>query len=274
MYIERIEKKADALLQISRQNDDKSASSSIASAVKAADEDLPPSDLLCPLCKRVYVDAVITPCCSLSFCDSCKFNKALFLTAFSPLFFSFLKGIRTALIESHDHECPSCHAQHVAIDQINPNLYLRNHIKRWHERRNQSYYPPSSQPQHTLEQDMDPPSVNRSNSNEIDEYDTAILSTSSQPSVSSGKSAPIIIKMQPKSQSPPLPAVLTRPADMTFEDEKASDSDHTASRSVGCGFAFEKDSASFHFSQKDVPTNEETIDTALTSTPAESEYLI
>ncbi len=75
MYVERIEKKADALAQIARQADEKNVSSSIQSSSKSNDEDLPPNDLLCPLCKRVYTDAVITPCCNLSFCDECKSNK-------------------------------------------------------------------------------------------------------------------------------------------------------------------------------------------------------
>ena len=35
-------------------------------------EDPPPDDLLCPLCKQVCRDAVITPCCHFSFCDDCK----------------------------------------------------------------------------------------------------------------------------------------------------------------------------------------------------------
>ncbi|UJR16456.1 hypothetical protein I4U23_003358 [Adineta vaga] len=232
LYIERSEKKADALAQISRQNDDKFVASSISTSTKSTDEDLPPNDLLCPLCKRVYNDAVIAPCCSLSFCDSC---------------------IRTALIESPEHECPRCHAQHVAIDQINPNLFLRNHIKRWRERQNQSFYPQSSMPQSNVDQDLESTSINRSNSNEIDEYDTAILSTSSQPSVSSTKTAPIIIKMQPKSQSPPLSIAATRAADIVLEDEKTSDSDHTAP------------------SLKEVHANEEIIDPLPSSSITESE---
>ncbi|CAF0940507.1 unnamed protein product [Adineta steineri] len=239
LYIERSEKKADALAQISRQNDEKGVSLSIPSSSKTTDEDLPPNDLLCPLCKRVYTDAVITPCCNLSFCDEC---------------------IRTALIESSEHECPSCHCQHVAIDQINPNLYLRNHIKRWHERQNQSSYSHPSAPQQTLDQDSETTSINTPNLNEIDEFDTAILSTTnSHQHVTSVKSAPIIIKMQPrgKSQSPP-PLVSTRPADMTFEDEKTSDSNHITS------------------SQKDMNTNEEITDilpSTITNTPIENERL-
>jgi hypothetical protein len=72
LYVERIERKADAM---ARQSDGKNASSSISSSSRSNDEDLPPNDLLSPLCKRVYTDAVITPCRNLSFRDACKINK-------------------------------------------------------------------------------------------------------------------------------------------------------------------------------------------------------
>jgi len=42
---------------------------------KSADEELPPDDLLCPICKKIYFDAVITPCCHNSFCDDCKYKS-------------------------------------------------------------------------------------------------------------------------------------------------------------------------------------------------------
>jgi len=157
-----------------------------------------------------------------------------------------LKGIRTALVESEDHECPHCHRQHVAIDQINPNLFLRKHVNRWREERQQksSYSYISIPPQtstinyslsQTLEQDLDltrtSGSTNIQNLNDIDEYDAAILSTISQQSVVPIKTAPIVIKMQSLGQSPSSqPIVLTRPADMTFEDGKAPDTDQTTSR--------------------------------------------
>ena len=88
--MERLGKKEDTSAQISRQNDDKSAMSSYFASNKSADEDLPPNDLLCPLCKRVYTDAVIAPCCSHSFCDSCKFNKLVsyVISSSFPFFFS------------------------------------------------------------------------------------------------------------------------------------------------------------------------------------------
>lgn len=187
-------------------------------------------------------------------------------------FFLFLsKGIRTALIESPDHECPHCHCQHVAIDQINPNLYLRNHIRRWHERQNQSSYSHSSMPQSTLDQDFESTSANLPTSNEAEEYDPTVVSTSSQQSISAIK-APIVIKMQQrgKSQSPPQPVVSTRPADLTFEDEKGLDSDQVASRSH---YFIDSLKAikifSISSSQRDVNIIEETSDTYPSSIKSE-----
>jgi hypothetical protein len=78
LYVERIEKKADALAQITRQADEKNVLSINQSVSKTTDDDLPPNDLLCPICKRVFIDAVITPCCSFSFCDDCKIDKNYF----------------------------------------------------------------------------------------------------------------------------------------------------------------------------------------------------
>jgi len=271
LYVERIEKKADALAQIARQLDEKNvSSSSIPSSSKSTDEDPPPNDLLCPLCKRVYADAVITPCCNLSFCDECKINKEFS----NLLIIIFFKGIRTALVESHEHECPSCHCQHVAIDQINPNLYLRNHIRRWHERQNQSSYSHLSMPQQTLDQDFDTTSTtNLPNSNDVEEYDPTVVSINSHQGAPSIK-APIVIKMQPRGKSPsPQPIVSTRPADLTFEDEKALDSDQITSRYVYSSYQ-RKSFFFIYFSQKDSKTTEETTDTFPSSTTTESKFEI
>jgi hypothetical protein len=88
----------------------------------------------------------------------------------------------------------------------------------------------------TLEQDLDSISTRTSgltNSTDIDEYDAAILSTISQQSVPPVKAAPIVIKMQPLGRSPsPQPIVSTKPADMTFEDGKAPDTDQITSRLI------------------------------------------
>lgn len=31
-----------------------------------------PEDLICSICKNIFVDAVMIPCCGSSFCDECK----------------------------------------------------------------------------------------------------------------------------------------------------------------------------------------------------------
>ena len=241
LYVERIEKKGDPLSQITtRSSEEKTIPSSITSSSKSTDNESPPNDLLCPICKHIFTDAVITPCCNLSFCDECKISQSSYFCHTYSL--AILKGIRTALISSSEHECPHCHFQHVAIDQINPNLYLRNHIKRWHERQNQSSYPHvplSKYGTQNFNQDIDAISTNVSNSNEIDDDDGNSSSLNSLESTVPMKTAPIIIKMQPhnKTQSPPQPIVLTQPADITFEDEEKLHTMQAASKFV-CFFFF------------------------------------
>lgn len=65
LLIENSDKKADALAKRAHLFDEKGAQSS-------ADDERPPEDLLCPICKQIYFDAVIAPCCHNSFCDDCK----------------------------------------------------------------------------------------------------------------------------------------------------------------------------------------------------------
>lgn len=76
LIIEESEKKADALAQRHHQFHEKgllpTAPSSSMLPTKSADDEQPPDDLLCPICKRVCTDAVIVPCCYNSFCDACK----------------------------------------------------------------------------------------------------------------------------------------------------------------------------------------------------------
>ena len=157
-----------------------------------------------------------------------------------------LSGIRTALVESEEHECPYCHRQHVPIDHINPNLFLRKYVNRWYEERQQkSSYLPMSLPQQTSlntfsgplssEQDSNSMSAlaNTQSPDNLDEYDIAILPTGA-PTPLPIKTAPIVIRMQPSGQipSPTQTTVLTKPADVTFEDGKAPDSDQTTFRFV------------------------------------------
>ncbi|XP_056902696.1 E3 ubiquitin-protein ligase RBBP6-like [Takifugu flavidus] len=62
-----------------------------------------PVELMCVICTRLMVDAVIVPCCGYSFCDNC---------------------IRTTLIESEEGMCVACQ-QTASPECIYPNLSLR-----------------------------------------------------------------------------------------------------------------------------------------------------
>ncbi|NXX85503.1 RBBP6 ligase, partial [Urocolius indicus] len=63
-----------------------------------------PEELLCPLCEEMMFDAALTPCCGSSYCDEC---------------------IRTALLESEEHTCPTCHQTGVSPDALGANHFLR-----------------------------------------------------------------------------------------------------------------------------------------------------
>ncbi|XP_028313242.1 E3 ubiquitin-protein ligase RBBP6-like [Gouania willdenowi] len=63
-----------------------------------------PDNLLCPICTKLMIDAVLMPCCGNSYCDEC---------------------IRTALLDSEDHVCFTCKQSDVSPDSITANYYLR-----------------------------------------------------------------------------------------------------------------------------------------------------
>ncbi|XP_056677006.1 E3 ubiquitin-protein ligase RBBP6-like [Monodelphis domestica] len=67
-------------------------------------EDPIPDELLCLICKDIVTDAVVIPCCGNSYCDEC---------------------IRTALLESDEHTCPTCHQNDVSPDALVANKFLR-----------------------------------------------------------------------------------------------------------------------------------------------------
>ncbi|CAF1236897.1 unnamed protein product, partial [Adineta ricciae] len=228
LIIENSEKKADTSAQLTQQFLERDAfpsgpSSSMLPTKSAEEEASPPNDLLCPICKQIYTDAVITPCCHNSFCD----HYVLLL----------FEGIRTALIESEEHECPHCHRQHVPIGQINPNLFLRKHINNWlEEQQRKSSCPYKSTVNYSspsiIDKDLDPSAIQSStnqSSNDVetndedddDEDDTTktSLQIKPQPTV---KTAPIVIRMQPlrRDQSPPIAS--TKQTDTTLEDGKKS----------------------------------------------------
>ncbi|NXJ70122.1 RBBP6 ligase, partial [Rostratula benghalensis] len=63
-----------------------------------------PDELLCLICKEIMTDAAIIPCCGNNYCDEC---------------------IRTALLESEEHVCPTCHQADVSPDTLIANKFLR-----------------------------------------------------------------------------------------------------------------------------------------------------
>ncbi|XP_077970078.1 uncharacterized protein LOC120331661 [Styela clava] len=78
---------------------------------KEDDEDEPvPDELICLLCKEIMHDAVVIPCCGNSYCDEC---------------------IRNALLESDDHECPTCHRKNISPDSLIANKFLRQAVNKF-----------------------------------------------------------------------------------------------------------------------------------------------
>lgn len=72
---------------------------------QAASQSLPPPSVefamfQCPLCKDYLKDAVIIPCCQLSFCDAC---------------------IRDKLVPEGNFQCPNCRASPISPDTLIPN---------------------------------------------------------------------------------------------------------------------------------------------------------
>lgn len=68
-----------------------------------------PENLTCAICKGIFKDAVMTPCCGSSFCDEC---------------------VRTALLESDENECPDtdCKEKETSPGSLIPNRFLRNAV--------------------------------------------------------------------------------------------------------------------------------------------------
>lgn len=66
-----------------------------------------PEELVCVLCLDILQDAVLVFCCAASCCDEC---------------------IRSALIDSDEHECPLCHTKDVSPDTLIPCIKLRRHV--------------------------------------------------------------------------------------------------------------------------------------------------
>ncbi|XP_074442887.1 E3 ubiquitin-protein ligase RBBP6-like [Larus michahellis] len=77
------------------------------SSSSSSSEDPVPDELLCLICKEIMTDAAVIPCCGNSYCDEC---------------------IRTTLLESEEHTCPTCHQTDVSPDALIANMFLRKAV--------------------------------------------------------------------------------------------------------------------------------------------------
>ncbi|KAI2663221.1 E3 ubiquitin- ligase RBBP6-like isoform X2 [Labeo rohita] len=92
-----------------------------------------PAVLLCLICKDLLTDAVMIPCCRSSYCDKC---------------------IRTCLLESDRHVCPTCSQSDVSLDALTANTVLHQEVNHFrneprslhpnHSRQSRSPIPESS----------------------------------------------------------------------------------------------------------------------------------
>ncbi|XP_029015515.1 E3 ubiquitin-protein ligase RBBP6 [Betta splendens] len=79
-----------------------------------AEEDPVPDELLCLICRDLLSDAVVIPCCGNSYCDDC---------------------IRTALLDSEEHVCPTCSQSDVSPDTLIANKFLRQAVNNFKKER-------------------------------------------------------------------------------------------------------------------------------------------
>ncbi|XP_041812681.1 E3 ubiquitin-protein ligase RBBP6 isoform X2 [Chelmon rostratus] len=77
-------------------------------------EDPVPDELLCLICRDLLSDAVLIPCCGNSYCDDC---------------------IRTTLLDSEDHVCPTCNQSDVSPDTLIANKFLRQAVNTFKKER-------------------------------------------------------------------------------------------------------------------------------------------
>ncbi|XP_061567867.1 E3 ubiquitin-protein ligase RBBP6-like isoform X2 [Cololabis saira] len=71
-----------------------------------------PDELLCLICHDLLSDSVVIPCCGNSYCDEC---------------------IRTALLDSEDHVCPTCGQAEVSPDTLIANKFLRQAVNNYNK---------------------------------------------------------------------------------------------------------------------------------------------
>lgn len=69
-----------------------------------------PQELSCLICCDLLSEAVVIPCCANSYCDDC---------------------IRSALLDSDEHVCPTCHTPEVSPDTLIANKFLRQAVNNY-----------------------------------------------------------------------------------------------------------------------------------------------
>ncbi|XP_056606880.1 E3 ubiquitin-protein ligase RBBP6-like [Triplophysa dalaica] len=100
----------------------------IESSSSTSDGDPVPDAFLCKICKDLITDAVSTPCCSSSYCDDC---------------------IRSCLLDSEEHVCPTCKQSCVSPDSLNINTFLRQEVNRFKNRAEGSDFSHQQRPLHS-----------------------------------------------------------------------------------------------------------------------------
>ncbi|RWS24695.1 E3 ubiquitin-protein ligase RBBP6-like protein [Leptotrombidium deliense] len=116
-----------------------------------------PETLQCMLCRDLLQDAVLIHCCGSSYCDEC---------------------IRTNLLESEQHECPTCHAIGISPDTLIPNRFLRTAVVKF---KNETGY--TKQKRSFSKQDSPNDSRNGASILESDTHDSSAVQKSEEKSL-------------------------------------------------------------------------------------------
>nr|XP_016929061.1 E3 ubiquitin-protein ligase RBBP6 [Drosophila suzukii]XP_016929062.1 E3 ubiquitin-protein ligase RBBP6 [Drosophila suzukii] len=155
-----------------------------------------PEDLICGICRDIFVDAVMIPCCGSSFCDDC---------------------VRTSLLESEDSECPDCKEKNCSPGSLIPNRFLRNSVNAF---KNETGYNKSAVKSAPVKNEEKPPVEKEEEEKPAKEEETleAEVKTDKQDETETNGKKP------PKSESPEPPST-AEPSQKEKEKDKY-DSDY------------------------------------------------
>ncbi|KAJ7305937.1 hypothetical protein JRQ81_010303 [Phrynocephalus forsythii] len=162
----------------------------------SSEEDPIPDELLCLICKDIMTDAVVIPCCGNSYCDEC---------------------IRTSLLESEEHTCPTCHQTDVSPDALIANKFLRQAVNNF---KNETGYTKrlrkqSQPPRQAVQRNV--PSAPRSTGSR--QQDPLIIPTTSAPAHPGASLALPLVPGQPASTAATL--TTSQPASAPTSDAPA-----------------------------------------------------